>query len=339
MRIRAFAAVATAALLLATAACGGGDDDKATSSGAPAKIVIGYQKIPNGDLVVKHNKLLEKAFGANTKIEWKLFDSGGSVNEAIQGGSVDLGLVGSSPASRGISSGIQYQVPWIFDVIGAAEALVVKGGITDIKSLKGKKIATPFASTSHYSLLAALKDNGLDEKSVKVIDAEPDAILAAWSRGDIDGAYVWNPVLAKLKAGGGKTLITSADLAKQGKTTYDLAVVTNKFAKAYPDAVQTWLTQEDKAVKLIKSDPTTAAAAIAPELGITPADAKSQMGDLIFVTADQQAGNAYLAGGLADNLYAAAVFNKKLGKITSVREKKDYQDAVNNSFAKSVPGR
>ncbi len=95
-------------------------------------------------------------------IDWKLFDSGGSVNEAVLAGGVDIGLVGSSPASRGISSGIEYQVPWIFDVIGKAEALVVKGdsGITSIADLKGKTIATPFASTSHYSLLAALAGRG-----------------------------------------------------------------------------------------------------------------------------------------------------------------------------------
>ncbi|MFI5958770.1 ABC transporter substrate-binding protein [Cryptosporangium sp. NPDC051539] len=333
---RLTAAAAATALLLTAAACGGDDKDTA-DGGKPGKIVIGYQQIPNGDLVVKHSKWLEQAFGSGTSIEWKLFDSGGSVNEAIQAGSVDIGLVGSSPASRGISSGIKYRVPWIFDVIGKAEALAVKGGVTDIQALKGETIATPFASTSHYSLLAALQEAGLDAKSVKVIDSEPDAILAAWKRGDIDGAYVWNPVLAKLLADGGKTLVTSADLAQKGKTTYDLAVVTDKFADKYPDAVKTWVAQQDKAVKLIKSDPDAAAAAIAAELSISPADAKAQMGDLIFVDAATQAGDEYLSKGLPDNLYATAKFNKDLGQITTVREEKSYQGAVDASFAKSVP--
>ncbi|TQS45016.1 ABC transporter substrate-binding protein [Cryptosporangium phraense] len=332
---RVLAAATAAALLLTAAACGGDDDAKA--GGKPSKIVIGYQQIPNGDLVVKHNKWLEQAFGDGTTIEWKLFDSGGSVNEAIQAGSVDIGLVGSSPASRGISSGIKYRVPWIFDVIGKAEALAVKGGVTDIQSLKGKTIATPFASTSHYSLLAALQEAGLDGKSVKVIDSEPDAILAAWKRGDIDGAYVWNPVLAKLLADGGTTLVTSADLASKGKTTYDLAVVTDDFADKYPDAVKTWVAQQDKAVKLIKSDADAAATAIAAELQISPADAKAQMGDLIFVDAADQAGDEYLGKGLPDNLFATAKFNKDVGQITTVREQKSYTDAVDATFAKSVP--
>ncbi|SHN47424.1 ABC transporter substrate-binding protein [Cryptosporangium aurantiacum] len=334
---RFLAAAAAAALVLTAAACGGDDEDTAAAGGKPSKIVIGYQQIPNGDLIVKHNKWLEDAFGSDTTIEWKLFDSGGSVNEAIQAGSVDIGLVGSSPASRGISSGIKYRVPWIFDVIGEAEALVVKGGVTDVKSLKGKTIATPFASTSHYSLLAALQKAGLDSKSVKVIDSEPDAILAAWKRGDIDGAYVWNPVLAKLVADGGKTLVTSAELAKEGKTTYDLGVVTDEFAEKYPDAVTTWVTQQDKAVKLIRDDPTAASEAIAAELSISAAEAKAQMDDLIFVSAAEQTGNTYLSGGLPDNLFATAEFNKEVGQITTVREESAYQDAVDATFAKSVP--
>ena len=184
-------------------------------------------------------------------IEWKLFDSGGSVNEAVVAGGVDFGLVGSSPASRGISSGIEYSVPWIFDVIGKAEALVVTAdsGVADLADLAGKTIATPFASTSHYSLLAALVDAGIDPADVNIIDAEPDAIYAAWQQGDIDGAYVWNPNLAKLIAEGGTVLITSEDLAAKGKTTYDLAIVTNEFAAEYPGAVQIWIEQQNAAIE------------------------------------------------------------------------------------------
>src|SRR5580765_2861369 len=124
MSRRRFAAgVAFIAALAGVAGCSG--SGKATGD-APETIRIGYQLIPNGDLVVKDQKLLEKAFGQKTKIEWKQFASGGDVNQAILGGSLDIGLAGSSPVSRGISTGIDYEVPWIFDVIGSSEALIVK---------------------------------------------------------------------------------------------------------------------------------------------------------------------------------------------------------------------
>ena len=148
----------------------------------------------------------------------------------------------------------------------------------------GKTVATPFASTSHYSLLAALQGAGVDASDVNIIDAQPDAIYAAWENGDIDAAYVWNPNLAKLIADGGTVLITSADLAAEGKTTYDLAVVTNDFAAEYPDAVELWVEQQDRAVQLLQDDPAAAGEILAAELNITPDEAAAQAADLIFLS-------------------------------------------------------
>jgi len=330
------AAVTTAAATGASTTAGGGSTP--VSIEAPDTVTIGYQLIPNGDLIVKHEGWLEDSLGPDVKVEWKVFDSGGAVNEAMIAGALDIGLAGSSPVSRGISNGIGYQVPWIFDVIGTAEALVVRAdsGINSVADLAGKTVATPFASTSHYSLLAALQQVGLDSSKVKIIDAQPDAIYAAWQTGDIDAAYVWNPNLAKIKADGGKVLITSADLAKQGKTTYDLAVVANKFATSYPAVVQAWLDAQNRAVKLLQSDPDAAAADLAAELNISVDEAKSQAADLIFLTADQQAGADYLGGGLPANLFAAAQFNQQLGEIEKVQPEQAYTDAVNATFAEAA---
>jgi len=341
------ALVAVAALGLLASACSSSDSDGASSgsesesSGSsatqPEKLVIGYQAIPNGDLAVKQLGYLEDAL-PDVEIEWKLFDSGGAVNEAIVAGSIDIGLAGSSPVSRGISNGIEYQVPWIHDVIGEAEALVVKSGIADVADLAGKKIATPFASTAHYSLLAALEAEGVDPTTVEIIDSEPADIAAAWERGDIDGAYVWNPTLATLVEGGGTILVTSAELAEQGKTTYDLAVVRTEFADEFPDVVQTWVDQQNKAVELYRDDKDTWLDAVATELNLTPDEVDAQAGDLIFLTAEEQAGADYLGGGLATNLYAAAQFNLDLGEIEELQPEQTYADAVIAKFAENVGG-
>jgi taurine transport system substrate-binding protein len=331
-----------AVLAVVAAGCGDDADDSAGASSEPTTeeasggavpdtITIAYQAIPNGDLVVKHEGWLEEAL-PDTTIEWKAFDSGGSVNEAVLAGSVDIGLAGSSPVSRGISQEIPYVVPWIHDVIGTAEALVVRSDIESIEDLEGKTIATPFASTSHFSLLAALEDAGVDATKVKIIDAEPDAIYAAWTAEQIDGAYVWNPNLAKLVDEGGKILVDSEELSELGKTTYDLAVVTTEFAEAYPDAVTTWVEQQSRAVELYRSDPDAYGDALAAELNITAEEALDQAEGLIFLTAEEQAATDYLGGGLADNLLATAEFNKAQGKIDVVQPASAYTDAVTTRF-------
>ncbi len=372
-RTRLLAATVAVAALLAVTACGSDDDaagstapaDSAapadstapTESTAPADstapvdsasdtdggatpdtIRIAYQQVPNGDLIVKNNGWLEEAFGPDVTIEWNLFASGGDVNEAVIAGAVDFGLVGSSPASRGLSSGIEYRVPWIFDVIGAAESLVARPEITSIADLEGKTVATPFASTAHFSLLAALDDAGVDPTTVDIIDAAPDDIYAAWTRGDIDAAYVWNPNLAKLIADGATVLITSEDLAAIGKTTYDLAIVSNSFATEFPAAVELWLAQQDRAIQLINDDPDAAAEAVALELEITPEEAAAQLADLVFVSAADQVGPDYLGGGLAANLFAAAQFNKDQGTIETVQPEDVYVAGVDDSYAVAVVG-
>jgi len=336
MSLRNFRLLPAAAMAVATAllAAGCGGASGATSqtpaegtapAGAPAELRIGYQGVPNGDLVVKNQGWLEEAF-PGTEIKWTKFESGGDVNTAIIGGSLDIGLAGSSPVTAGLSEplNIPYQVPWIFDVIGAAESLVAtnESGVTDVAGLEGKKIGTPFASTAHYSLLAALQQAGVDPESVTLVDLQPPDILAAWQRGDIDAAYVWSPTLDELKKDG-TVLATSEELAKKGFPTYDLAVVTNDFLADYPQAVTTWVQQQNRAVELIQDDPQAAATAIAAELGITPDEAAAQIKGLVFLTAGQQQKPAYLGtpdepGAFADGLLKAAEFLKSQQKIDAI---------------------
>lgn len=351
------------AMVLATfglVACGGSDDSGSDSSeatasttetasteastDAPSEIRIGYQLIPNGDIIVKNQGWLEEAFPDST-IKWVKFDSGGDVNTAIAAGSLDFGLAGSAPVSNGVSSGIEYKVPWIHDVIGDAESLVVTGdsGVTDVAGLEGKTIATPLASTAHFSLLTAIKNAGLEPNAVKIVDLEPDAILAAWTRGDIDGAYIWNPTLAELIKDGGTVIESSANLAKQGALTADLAVVTNEFADQYPAAVQTWVDTQNKAVELYRSDPQAAAKAISAELSITPQEALEQTKGLEFLTAQEQAAPEFLGteaapGELSAALQSTAEFLAELGQLEGQVQPQLYKDALAPQYVNAVTG-
>ncbi len=85
--------------------------------------------------------------------------------------------------------------------LGNSEALVVKKTISKPEDLIGKRIAVPFISTTH-SLLAALKHWGIKPGQVEIVNLQPPAIIAAWQRGDIDGAYVWAPAVNVLEKDG-----------------------------------------------------------------------------------------------------------------------------------------
>ena len=282
MRFKAvFAALAVATMALAGCSVDqpGQDADKPT-------IRIGYQTFPSGDLVVKNNRWLEEAL-PDYNIKWVKFDSGADVNTAFIAKELDFGALGSSPVARGLSAplNIPYKVALVLDVAGDNEALVARDGtgIDTIAQLKGKRVATPFASTAHYSLLAALAQNGLSPSDVQLIDLQPQAILAAWDRGDIDAAYTWLPTLDDLRKSG-KDLITSRQLAKDGKPTLDLGVVSDQFANEHPDIVDVWRQQEARALTLIKDDPAAAAKAVAAEIGLSPEQTEGQIKQGVFLT-------------------------------------------------------
>lgn len=338
MKLRALLAAAAAAALAMT----GCSVDQAGQDPAKPTIRIGYQTFPSGDLIVKNNKWLEEAL-PDYNVKWVKFDSGADVNTAFIAKELDFGALGSSPVARGLSAplNIPYKIAFVLDVAGDNEALVARNGsgVNTIADLLGKRVGTPFASTAHYSLLAALAQNNLSTNDVRLVDLQPQAILAAWERGDIDAAYTWLPTLDDLRKTG-KDLITSRQLAKDGKPTLDLAAVADDFASAHPDVVDTWRKQEARALTAISDDPDAAAKAIAAEIGLTPEAVAGQLKQGVYLTPEQVASPEWLGseatpGNIATNLESASQFLAEQKQIPDAAPLKTFQDAI---YTKGLPG-
>ncbi|MFI9506727.1 ABC transporter substrate-binding protein [Nocardia sp. NPDC052566] len=337
--LRVGAVAVAGAVTLAVAGCA--VDHSGTDAGKPT-IRLAYQTFPSGDLIVKNNRWLERELpGYN--IKWTKFDSGADVNTAFVAKQLDFGALGSSPVARGLSAplNIPYQVAFILDVAGDNEALVARNGtgIESIGDLRGKRIATAFASTAHYSLLAALDRNGLSANDVKLVDLQPQASLAAWERGDIDAVYTWLPTLDQVRKNG-KTLITSKELATAGKPTLDLAVVATDFAKAHPDVVEIWRKVQARALQTIQDKPEDAAKAVAAEIGTTTADAAQQLKQGVFLTKDQLTSGQWLGsegsvGEIAASLQAAAEFLAAQKQIEAAPGVAKIRESI---YVKGLPG-
>ncbi|WLP91894.1 glycine betaine ABC transporter substrate-binding protein [Gordonia sp. NB41Y] len=339
LRTVAALVAAVTAVLLALVGCS--VDKSGADSGKPT-IRLAYQSFPSGDLIVKNNRWLEEAL-PDYNIKWTKFDSGADVNTAFVAKQIDFGAIGSSPVARGLSQplNIPYQVAFVLDVAGDNEALVARNGtgINTVADLKGKRVATAFASTAHYSLLAALEQAGVKPADVDIIDLQPQASLAAWQRGDVDAVYTWLPTLDELRKDG-KTLITSRQLATDGKPTLDLGVVATDFANAHPDVVDTWRKVQARALTVIHDDPQAAAEAIAAQLGTTPEDAANQLKQGTYLTPAELATPTWLGtegnpGNLAENLHSAAVFLAGQQQIPSAPPLSTFQAAL---YTKGLPG-
>ncbi|MDO9418061.1 taurine ABC transporter substrate-binding protein [Pararhizobium sp.] len=281
---------------------------------------VGYQPIVEPSRVPQADGTYEKATKA--AINWQKFDGGADVIAAVASGSIDIGYVGSSPLAAAASRSLEIETIFVVGLISEAEALAVKG-ITKPEELAGKKIATPFVSTAHYSLLTALKHWKVDPKSVEILNLRPPEIAAAWSRGDIDGAYVWDPVLAELKKTG-TVLATSADVAEWGGPTFDAWIVSKKFAAEHPDVVTAFVKVTGDAYASYRANPdvwnatSPEAEKIAKLTGAKQDEVPALLKGYYFPSLEEQAGAGLLGGGTVKAIAETSAFLLEQGKIPSV---------------------
>jgi taurine transport system substrate-binding protein len=308
-------------VLLAAAAFAAG------SAWAQKTVTFAYQDMMNPWRWVQQSQEVEKATGF--KINWRQFGGGGDVIRAMASGDVQLGEVGSTGVATAISQGMDVELFWILEDIAAAEALVARNGsgVNSVADLKGKKVATPFVSTSHFQLLYALQKAGLKPADVQVLNMRPPEIAAAWGRGDIDATFIWDPVLSTVKKNG-KVLTTSGDICKQGACTFDGLIVTRKFAKDNPDFMVALVKALAKADADYRTNPKAwtgdqaKVAAVAKWSGGKPEDVADAMALYGFPGLQDQLSPAWLGGGAngaaAKALSQQANFLKEQGRLTSV---------------------
>ena len=201
---------------------------------AQKEVTIGYQDMVVPYRIAQEAKEIEKATGY--KVNWKQFGGGGEVIKAMASGAVQIGEVGSAGIAAAVSRGEPLELFWILDDIGDAEALVAKNGsgINTLADLKGKKIAMPFNSTTHFHTMVALEQAKVNPADVQILNMRPPEVRAAWQRGDIQATFIWDPVLAEVKKDG-KVILTSGKIsADTGKATFDGYIVEQGLGEGEP---------------------------------------------------------------------------------------------------------
>lgn len=304
---------------------------------APPTVTIGYLNLVNAQLVAKGLGLHEKEFGVPVK--WIKFGSGGDVNRAAAADQFDFGGVGNPPAALGVTRELAYEGIFVLNMLGAVEGLVGRksAGVASVKDLAGKSVAVPFGSTTHYLVIAALRDAGVKPTDVKLLDMSPSDALAAWLRKDIDAAYIWEPALGRATENDGQHVLDSDQMAKRGYPTWDVAVVMKRFAQKYLAYVTRFIKSECEAVDFWLKKPEETAQIIAKELSLPVDDARRMMKGTTMVPCSAQVTAEYLGtsarkGRFADTLLATATFLKEQNRLPAVKDRAGYEAFLNPAY-------
>ncbi|MER5574861.1 ABC transporter substrate-binding protein [Streptomyces massasporeus] len=278
-RVALRALAVTAALPLLLTACGYGsdatDDDKQSGVAADAEklsaddVKIGYfPNLTHGTaLVGVQEGLLQKELGGTT-IKPSTFNAGPSEIEALNGGSIDIGWIGPSPAINGFAKSKGKNLRIISGSASGGVKLVVNPDtIKSVDDLKGKKIATPqLGNTQDVAFLNWAAEQGwkIDPQSgkgdVSVVRTDNKITPDAYKSGSIDGAWVPEPTASKLVAEGGKVLLDESTLWPDKKFVITNIIVRQQFLKEHPDVVEAVLRGAVKTNEWINANPDKAKA-------------------------------------------------------------------------------
>ena len=132
-----------------------------------------------------------------------------------------MAMLGSTPFATAAARRAAISAVSILHFKGAAQALVTRASMLGPSDLEGATLWTPYTSTTHYILLAAMSEMGIDVSEVTLVMASPAAIIAAWDAGAIDGAACWGNTMAHLLASphgadgeNGRSMVDAATVAQ-----------------------------------------------------------------------------------------------------------------------------
>ncbi|WP_165687635.1 aliphatic sulfonate ABC transporter substrate-binding protein [Streptomyces sp. KO7888] len=340
-------AVLVALPLLSLTACGYGS--QARDSGA-AKIAAGAEKIDGlgsvrigyfgnithaTPLVANQKGFFQKALGA-TEAKYAVFNAGPSEIEALNSGSIDIGWIGPSPAINGYTKSGGKNLRIIGGSASGGVKLVVNPDkIKTLDDVKGKRIATPqLGNTQDVAFLNWIAEQGwkVDAQSgkgdVTVVRSDNKVTPNAYKSGSVDGAWVPEPTASRLVAEGGTVLLDESALWPDEKFVITNIIVSQKFLKEHPKAVEAVLKASVDTNAWITTHPDEAKAAANTQLEkdsgkALPADVLDPAWESIRVTddplaatLDAEAEHAVKAGLLEqpdlNGIYDLTLLNKVL---------------------------
>lgn len=308
-----------------------------TQADVPKEVRFAWGGGPRVWVLGKADGDFEKALG--TKIKWVEFASGADVLNYFAANEIDIARFGSSPAVAGITRGLAIEIIGLEGLISSAERLIVRPDIENLADLVGKKVAFPANSTAQYALEQALALEKIDKSKIQLLPLKPADIVSAWTRGDIDAAYVWGPFTQQLEKQGGKEIYRTTQLNEKGILVYNNFAVRKEFAEKHPDLVVKFLKAYQEQVDEYQQDPKAASEKISKYLSLPYEQVEATLAGIEYIPLKDQATDQYLGSttpdeqsGLAKATQDISKFLVGIGELKKSDLPKSYAPNINSRY-------
>lgn len=260
---RALATAAAAGSVLLAAACGTSSAvDGSSGSGGQAGFTLRVGFISNTLIPVGpeglayHNGTLLKGLKSQgvTAVTFTAFPNGPNLMAAMAGGSIDIGLLGDTPAVTAKADGIDTRLVNQSFVGLDTYLYTPKGGVTSIAQLKGKTVATQVGSYM-YRYLVTLLDSGGLSGSVKISNIYTTNAAPTLQSGGVAAYAAPAGQVTDILSKAGYPIIDKASANHKSLLGTDLTVITGKELAAHPGLPHAWNTVRAQAIATMNANP------------------------------------------------------------------------------------
>src|SRR5438105_1863682 len=209
----------------------------------------------------------ERRLGADTKIEWFVYNAGPSAMEAIFAKSIDLSYVGAGPALNAYTKSKGEEIRLLAGAANGGAGLVVQPdqNLNAPADFRGKKIATPqLGNTQDISCRAWLTEGGLKITQLggdaQVLPTQNPDQLGLFRSKKIDAVWTVEPWLSRLEQeASGKVIVEEKEVATTilvSRVTFlnEQRELVRKFAQAHAELTDWIVKNPDEAQRLIKAE-------------------------------------------------------------------------------------
>lgn len=267
-----------------------------TLAAPPKEIKLDYAYYAPTSLVVKDQKLLEKAF-PQSQIKWVFSQGSNRSLEYLNSGSIDFASTAGLAAVLSKANGSPIKTVYIQSQPEWTALLVAKNSnIKSLKDLKAKKIAATKGTDPYLFTLQALETVGLTKRDVQLVHLQHPDGKTALERGQVDAWAGLDPLMASAQLQSGAKLL----YRNVSFNSYSVLSVKDAFAKENSETVTAVIKAYEQARKWAKAHPDQVAALLAKESKLPLNVAKLQISRTNFdqnvptakhIAALQKAGN------------------------------------------------
>lgn len=339
MKKKILSLVLALTMVVSMSACGKKADTASTDGTQAASTESGLTKVTLGTVAWPTNMMfylaqekgIFKANGLDVKVQE--FSSTTDSSSAFIGGKTDFCTYASSETISPYAEGANFSIVLVTDKSNGCEGLVAKSNIKSVEDLKGKTIATQLYSVDHMFLLNLLKDHGMTDKDVKIVDMSIQEAGNAFVAGQCDAACIWDPYFSQAIAAGGTVLYSTKD---NPDLITDVLAASKTLCKEKPEVVKAMIKSYFEAIDYWKKNPDDSNKFLADKLGVDEKEFASEMNGLLVpdekgaVEAFTKADN-YTYWGYTQNKVLS--FMRELGQLN---KDVDCGGMIDDSFVKSL---